>query len=519
MQRPRRLFFFSTCLLLAVSAAGCNTLAELEASRDSGDDASQDTGDVPAECMPACGVGVACCATAGGTACVSLEQDPAHCGACNNACPDDASCASSQCVCDVSGERVCAGTCVDPMRSPQHCGACGNACAANESCVLGMCVEDVTASGSLGGLSAGVAHTCALDDETRVQCWGDNIARQTSPNDSGEKVLAPRVVRHPVNLAPFNGAPLYAKQVSAGAEHTCAIAVDDTLWCWGLNDRGQLGHGLPCSPCGVAPVETEPRGLTFSQVSAGGKHTCAVTTQGALYCWGDDTHGQLGRLDVGDQSAVPGPANGPSGWLAVRAGAQHTCGVDSLGDVYCWGEPMNGRLGHSDTLGIPFEVSQVPSADAVATGVLHSCARAGAALWCWGDNSQGQVGKPGAASYLTPVEVDVGVGAVRSVSGGDLFTCAVVDEGAVSGPDLYCWGRNLEDQLGLGSAAGSVQESPARVTSLTHVLEIAAGGQHACAVAGDPAQAWCWGRNDSGQLGTDNLTSADSPQPVAASER
>jgi len=260
-------------------------------------------------------------------------------------------------------------------------------------------------------------------------------------------------------------------------------------------------------------------------VSAGGDHSCAIL-EGAAYCWGDNTNGELG---TGSTTASTSPtAVVDTGVLAGRTvtsisaamdnggdNGEHTCAVAD-GGVYCWGLNTNGELGDGTTSQrtSPVQAGTITDAVQVTTGYMHSCALTGAGqVYCWGDNTRGQLGDGSTTQRNSPVLVQ-GVLAgknVTEISAGAAHTCAVADGAS------YCWGSNVSGQLGINSS-GSGTNSSVPVATLTSgvlngqtVTEVAAGEAHTCVIAG--GKAYCWGYNNNGQLG--NSSTALSTVPVA----
>ncbi|MGB2860591.1 MAG: MBG domain-containing protein [Candidatus Microthrix parvicella] len=320
-------------------------------------------------------------------------------------------------------------------------------------------------------------------------------------------------------------------QVSAGDLHTCAIAeTAGAAYCWGANGDGQLGNNDLGVGSGVPVAVEVPVGVTgWSQITAGGRHTCAVAeVSGAAYCWGANGDGQLGNNDPGVGSGVPVEVEVPggvTGWSQITAGGRHTCAVAEVsGAAYCWGYNDKGQLGNND----PGVGSGVPVAVEVAVGVTgwsqitvgdyHTCAVAGTsgAAYCWGYNSFGQLGNNNLgvdSGVPVAVEVPVGVTGWSQITAGGYHTCANV---ATSG-DWFCWGENQFGQLGnnnLGVNSGVPAAVGVPVAVTGGWSQITAGLYHTCAIAATIGVAYCGGLNNVGQLGNNNL-GVGSGVPVA----
>ena len=304
--------------------------------------------------------------------------------------------------------------------------------------------------------------------------------------------------------------------IATGGSHTCALVSGGGLECWGLNNNGQLGNGST----GSSDVPVAVTGLSSGivAVSSGTNHTCAVTTGGALLCWGDNASGQLGNNSTAD-SLVPVAVSGlSSGVAAVSAGNLNTCAVTTGGAVWCWGDNESGQLGNGALSQMP---SLVPVAavsvlasdiDAITLGSHHACALAiGGAVYCWGLGLDGELGNGSTSSSPVPVAVHGLGGGVDAIAAGDFHTCAA------SG-GVHCWGQNQHGELGIGSMNedASMKESavPVAVTGLSSgIASITAGLAYSCALTtGGPV--WCWGDNTFGQLGNNSTTPSNVPIQV-----
>lgn len=246
-------------------------------------------------------------------------------------------------------------------------------------------------------ISGGVYHTCAIAGDASISCWGSSTTTD---------------------------APTGAfTSVSVGSDHSCAVAVDGSIDCWGSNDSGKANP---------------PKG-TYTAVSAGGDHTCAISTEQAVECWGSDEDGQ---------------STAPSGtFVAVSAGEFQTCALDTGGAVTCWGD-TNDKVP-------PTGKSYV----AVSAGWFHACALAtDGSIDCWGSDSSGQVSPP--------------KGTFRALDAGRDHSCAID-----VGDEIVCWGSDDDDR-----------SSPpdGKFTA------VAGGAYHSCAIGVDGTIA-CWGGNKYGQ--------------------
>lgn len=343
-------------------------------------------------------------------------------------------------------------------------------------------------SETVSRVASGAQTTCLAMSDGDVKCWGNNPNGLLGNNSQVSTSAAP--VDATILSGPF-------VDVAGGySGHMCALKNDGTVWCWGLGSNGQLGNGSNAS----SRTAVQATGLTdVVSLIAGYRHTCATKANGSMWCWG-----QAGT--IGDGSSVnkntPQPVNGmESGVIGMAAGNSYSCATKSDGSAWCWGSNGNGRLGDGTTTTsfVPVRVKNVTNLIAMTGGYDHTCAtRADRTVWCWGAALNGQLGN-GVTSgdFLEPLQVP-GIDNVWVLSTGDHHNCAVkLDRTA------WCWGKNNHGQLGNGltaNASGVVQ-----VLNMDNVTSISAiGYTHTCATRSD-GSAWCWGENNYGQLGNDNL--------------
>lgn len=241
---------------------------------------------------------------------------------------------------------------------------------------------------------------------------------------------------------------------------------------------------------------------SVASVSAGFFHALAIDSSGALWSWGHDAHGQLGRGNPGTDKDEPGRVGSAEDWRMVSAGSLHSLAIKEDGSLWAWGCNEYGQLGIG-TSGLDASVSAPVRVGVDSDWLLVSAGgdfsagiRAGGSLWLWGHDSVGQLGT-GQAGVPKSQPTRVGETlAWASVSCGHNHVLALTDEGA-----LYAWGDGEFGQLGDGrSGLGAASDHPVAVITDKRFVSISAGGYHSAALDASGA-AWLWGRNDYGQLG------------------
>jgi len=352
--------------------------------------------------------------------------------------------------------------------------------------------------------AAGAEHTCALKKNGSVWCWGNN----TTDGRLGDGSTAPR-------SAPVKASGLDADVValSAGDVHTCAIKKDGTLWCWGGNGSGQLGDLSVAER--HTPVQVTRMGNTVVAVSAGRTHTCAIKKDGTVWCWGDNVNGQLG-LEPSGAVLSPSQVAGLSGTVVqISSGPGHTCAVKKDRTAWCWGDNATGQLGDQtlESRHKPVKVQLEPAVSRIGAGAFHGCSLDGkGVVWCWGSNAAGQLGDGTDTPSGAPVRVRFPARTqIVSLGVGERHACALTQTGAI-----LCWGDNAFGQIGDGTT--TARGVPAKVSGLTgRMAKVAAGRDHTCALATDGAVS-CWGKNTEGQLGESSGQPSKTAQPVAGLE-
>ncbi|GLY96204.1 hypothetical protein [Actinoplanes sp. NBRC 103695] len=295
-----------------------------------------------------------------------------------------------------------------------------------------------------------------------------------------------------VNPDSLRAATVGAASITAGRAHSCATTSAGTVYCWGSDTDGQLGDGPPLSNVTRAVPVTAPPGMrVVVQVDAGEKHTCALEHNGAVFCWGDNSLGQLGTSATGDQD-TPAQADFPQGSVLVEVttGENHSCAIDEQGDAWCWGAGNRGQLGNgaSTDQDEPVRVTDAtgltdPVVDIAAGGDATCAATADGVAWCWGAGDRGQLGDGTGTDVVRPVRVSTNV-TVRQIAVGKQQSCAVDEDGRAA-----CWGRT----------ASGVENAPVAAGGPVF-RQVAVGGEHVCGVDRQEA-GWCWGEGGEGQLG------------------
>ena len=284
----------------------------------------------------------------------------------------------------------------------------------------------------------------------------------------------------------------------------------------------RIGLILPLLALGCAVDIVRPgQDARFNAISAGDSHTCALTDDGLAWCWGSNSHGQLGI--GGDRDSEAGPVapgrdvvRTPHGrrrvkvslhYRAISAGRQHTCAIDLEGNGWCWGANDSGQLGDGTLRDrdVPGLVTLPRRLSSISAGRAHSCATdASGTVLCWGSNDHGQSGAVAGAAIKVPSPA-VGAPVASRVSVGDNHSCAVGTSG------LFCWGAN--DRVQLGSATLHESPLPVRVSIPGLASDVATGAAHACAVTVEQ-QVVCWGDNRAVQLGQPGPGSIGTAAPV-----
>jgi alpha-tubulin suppressor-like RCC1 family protein len=308
--------------------------------------------------------------------------------------------------------------------------------------------------------------------------------------------------------------------ISAGSAHTLALDANGTVYAWGDNTEGELGNGTTTSSTTPVTVSV-PAGVTFTAVSAGFGNSMALGSDGKVYTWGFNNVGQLGNGTTVATASLPTPASLPTGSIAtaISAGYAHDLALTSDGKVYAWGDNAQGEIG-DNTVTTRRSPVQIPllgavTATGIAAGYYDSFAMTtGGKANAWGLNSSGELGNGGALAVTTqhkPVAVALPAGvSITTIAAGGAHTLALSTTGSV-----VSWGANNKGQLGTGSAAAAALPTEFHLPGGVSATAVAAGVLDSYALGAD-GLVYSWGDNSVGSLGTGDTTAATSNVPVTA---
>ena len=291
--------------------------------------------------------------------------------------------------------------------------------------------------------------------------------------------------------------------ISAGAEHDCAMATSGQLWCWGAGAQGQLGRGDIVNQATPVPSGGANR---FLQFAAGGAHTCGIVAGGSAYCWGDNTLGDLGNGSMGNMSTVPDRVQAPRPFTSISGGQYFTCGVSDEHQGFCWGD--NGLLqlgiGVPGSIDLPARAIFDTTFTLIRTGVRNACGitMAGQAV-CWGDLSLGQTGGVPAGEPIPGYRFS-------DITVGDAVVCGLTAAGGA-----VCWGDALFGATGDGG--GNPSGTPAPVVGGLTFAQVSAAKGFACGLTTGGA-IYCWGEGWAGALGNGSTDFVRSPTPISSTE-
>ena len=381
----------------------------------------------------------------------------------------------------------------------------------------------IALGGDYGNPSIG--HTCVIKPDGKLSCWGDNSSGQLGNNSTTRS-------DYPVDVRDNSGAASTTLndvvQVTSGLKHTCALTSDGRVWCWGYGRYGQLGNNSEngaLRPIPVIGIDNSARLNGVVQISVGASHNCALGSNGQVSCWGENSKHQQGNNASSRQSGYPRivkiSQNGLplEGIVQVACGSLHTCALTSEGKVWCWGGNNQGKLGNgvsgNSQSKETYPVAVRDSSGAVgstlsgviqiSTGKSSSCAlKSDGTVYCWGGSFLGTSSNNPASNYPLHVSSLSNVKVITESPGTSYsvnIKCALDSHGRPK-----CWGDNYRGQMSGGTVSESGGVDPwdralpgtirasrsAGNTALEGVVEIRGAASHICALM-LTGKVKCWG--------------------------
>ncbi|MBP7381634.1 hypothetical protein KBA39_04470 [Myxococcota bacterium] len=438
-----------------------------------------------------------------GTSADSVQMEESECLALDETCAIDGWChregvATSQGICGVCAPSI--------NRTESVPAGSGFACTDGQvDTFADICDEAGICAGTsmtmppvLTAMSSGAKHNCVLTSEGLVYCWGLNDHGQVGAGSETTKLFSPTLV------AGLEGT---VTAISAGKYHTCAAIEDGGIKCWGLNESGQLGNGLTVDSSDPVPVTGIDGQVTA--LACGTSHSCALLASGEVRCWGGGAEGQLGNGSF-DDSATPVLVSGLPPLSSISSENGHVCALAQSGHVFCWGVNGDNELGNGSGVNsaLPVEVPGVTDAKQLSVGRVHTLVLLDSGkVGCWGHAGAGECGN-GRDDLPGMPMIALGLNDVVHVDAHGQMSCAIQKDGL-----SFCWGYNGDGQLGDNST--EFRFTPVKVLGLSDgAWQINGGLYHTCALM-IPGGVKCWGSGGSGQLGSgDSVTKAGIPTDV-----
>jgi alpha-tubulin suppressor-like RCC1 family protein len=332
-------------------------------------------------------------------------------------------------------------------------------------------------------VGVGGNHVCVSTTQGVVDCWGYNHYGQL-----GDGTLTDRPT--PVTITGLDQEAIVG--LSLGNEHSCALAADSKVFCWGRNWFGQIGDGTSIQQFAPVRVAETDRQTVYTELSAFSSASCAVTQVGEVKCWGYDPGSALGDGSQDDYSRPTPVRNLPLGMHGIKVGAFWGCGITSTGGVECWG------LVQVPSVVSPYLVDGLDhGVVSLAAGSNFACALLDTGgVKCWGSNTYGQLGDGTKTDHqASPVDVVGLTSGVAAITAGEVHTCALMIDGSAK-----CWGANGVGQLGDGTQTDSL--TPVSVKGLAPGLTDLSSGTTTTCAWNHAGSTRCWGSNGFGQFGT-----------------
>jgi alpha-tubulin suppressor-like RCC1 family protein len=346
-----------------------------------------------------------------------------------------------------------------------------------------------------------------------VYCWGQNDFSQLGREENADTFNA-----NP-NIEPTALSATNIVQVSGGYVNTCALDADGLVYCWGDNSYGQLGlngvnQGIWET---IMPIQIAGLSGKVRKIVTGTNFNCALMYDGAVQCWGQNDDGESGNPDLTSDVIIPNTVNLTERALQLSAGGAHSCALLPSKRVACWGANYNGQLGNTvvdNKSAEPVFVENLKDVVNVVVGTDHSCALTkDAEIWCWGNNEKGQLGNPNIGKKNpTPMQVDPGLlnGTPIAISAGAEISCALMSDKTT----VQCWGANEYGQLGNGLSNNIPNSMPSLVVALAGPVDrVIPTSWNTCFLLSD-GRMQCAGINRWGTNGNATNSGNNNPNPT-----
>ncbi|GAB4008450.1 hypothetical protein GCM10028772_22730 [Nocardioides ultimimeridianus] len=338
--------------------------------------------------------------------------------------------------------------------------------------------------------------TCGVQTDDTGWCWGDNRFDAIGNGATGDIVSSPVAI------------PGQWRSLTTDGMSTCGIRTDDTAWCWGDNSAGQVGNGASGGSVGMATqLSGSWTSLNLQPGPAGAATVCGVQTDGTGWCWGSNYSGQIGNGMSGNVVTTPYKLAGT--WLSLEPTEYTTCGIQTDHTGWCWGSDDVGQVGDgssgvdrvvSSPSPLPGLWSMLDTAGDVDSNFASTCGvQTNGTGWCWGDNTNGKIGNGTSGGIMaSPSQV---AGSWATISSDWARTCGIQADGTA-----WCWGANSHGEVGSGTTS-PVVTTPAQLPGWWDSLVT---GATSCGVRTDNT-GWCWGWNTYGSVGDGGTSPAVTP--------
>lgn len=339
-------------------------------------------------------------------------------------------------------------------------------------------VKKISPLSSQGGrISVAFSLTCYIDAEAELWCWGSDASGQL-----GNGPIYTGIQQSPTPVIE----PGKWKKVRVSSDHACAIKANGTLWCWGADDVGQLGNGAVTTANQESPIQIGTD--LWSDIAAQTNSTCGIKAEdGSLWCWGDDTDGKLGNGASGS-STTPVAISEPGPWKKINMAGGTACAIKRDGSAWCWGDDTYGAVGDGNGMvdsQVPVQIKEPGPWIDVGAGRTSCGIKEDGSFWCWGRYLRGPGDVP------EPIPAD---GNWAKVDVSEPVICAINENGS-----LWCGGDNDDGETGSGDPAGLIN-APVPTLGGGHWVEVATSLNTVCGIKSDET-VWCWGRDVNGNVG------------------